>query len=146
MLEGGSGIDTLMGDDGDDVLYGQDGIDTLTGGTGFDYLNGGAGADSFVFASGDSGNTLATADLIVDFSSAQGDRIDLSAIDAITGGGDNAFAFIGSAAFGTIAGELRSETIFGNTYVMGDVDGDGIADFIIKLDGDVPLTGGDFLL
>ena len=59
---------------------------------------------------------------------------------------DDGFAFIGSAAFGNIAGQLRAETIFGNTYIQGDVDGDGVADFMIKLYGDVTLGSGDFLL
>lgn len=145
VLEGGSDNDTLAGGSGDDTLYGEDGTDVLTGGAGFDTLVGGLGADRFAFAAGDS-LTLNTADRIVDFSTAQGDRIDLTAIDAITGGGDNAFSFIGSAAFSNVAGQLRTEVIFGNTYVMGDVNGDGVADFFIKLDGTVPLGAGDFML
>ncbi len=145
-LYGDTGNDRISGDAGDDVVYGEDGDDDLAGGTGIDLLGGGIGADDFIFASGDSGNTLGTADRIIDFSSAQGDRIDLSAIDAVTGGSDDAFTFIGDSAFGNVAGQLRAETISGTTYVMGDVDGDGIADFVIKLDGTVPLSGGDFLL
>ena len=146
VLEGGADNDQLSGGSGIDTLYGQDGDDVLSGGADFDTLVGGLGADRFAFASGDSGNSLATADRIVDFNTAQGDRIDLGAIDAVTGGGDNGFSFIGSAAFSNIAGQLRAETIFGNTYVMGDTNGDGVADFVIKLDGNVPLTGGDFIL
>ena len=146
VLEGGADNDTLSGGSGVDTLYGQDGDDVLSGGADFDTLVGGLGADRFAFASGDTGSTLATADRIVDFSTAQGDRIDLSAIDAVTGGGDDGFSFIGSAAFSNVAGQLRAEVFFGNTYVMGDTNGDGIADFVVKIDGNVPLSGSDFIL
>lgn len=145
-LEGGLDNDTLIGGVGNDTLYGQDGIDVVNGGAGVDFLNGGAGADRFVFAGGDSGATIATADRIGDFAQGQGDRIDLSAIDAVAGGADNAFSFIGNAAFGNVAGQLRYEQISGVTYVQGDTDGNGVADFIIRLDGLHTLTGGDFLL
>jgi Ca2+-binding RTX toxin-like protein len=145
-LYGGSDGDALSGGAGNDILYGEAGTDTLTGDTGVDFMSGGAGADSFVFASGDSGATLAMADRIIDFSNAQGDVIDLSAIDAVNGDDDDAFAFIGSAAFGSIAGQLRTEVIGGNTYVQGDTNGDGVADFIIRLDGNVALSSGDFFL
>lgn len=145
-LYGDTGNDVVAGNSGDDVLYGEDGDDDLTGGSGIDLLGGGIGADDFIFAGGDSGSTFETADRIIDFSSAQGDRIDLSAIDAIAGGGDDAFSFTGDTAFGNVAGQLRAEVVGGSTYVMGDVDGDGIADFVIKLDGSVPLSGSDFLL
>lgn len=145
-LYGDVGNDALFGGVGNDVIYGENGVDTLTGGAGIDYLHGGSGADTFVFAAGDSGTIFGTADLIADFSSAQGDRIDLTAIDAVAGGGDNPFTFIGGAAFGNVAGELRYELIGGNTYVMGDTNGDSMADFVIRVDGAVVLTGADFLL
>lgn len=146
VLEGGVDNDNLTGSGGNDTLYGEDGTDILSGEGGFDTLVGGAGADRFSFGGFDIGNTLNTADRIVDFSTAQGDKIDLTAIDAVAGGGDNVFSFIGTAAFSNVAGQLRTEVIFGNTYVMGDVNGDGVADFFIKLDGSVPLSAGDFLL
>ena len=126
VLEGGTDTDTLTGGSGDDTLYGQDGADTLTGGSGIDYLSGGIGADRFAFASGDSGNTLATADRIVDFSTAQGDRIDLSAINATASasadkiGGDGAFPFIDTAAFGHVPGQLRYEMIADLSSAQGD--------------------------
>ena len=34
----------------------------------------------------------------------------------------------------------------GNTFVQGDIDGDGVADFVIQVDGTVNLVGGDFIL
>lgn len=63
-----------------------------------------------------SGSTVATADQITDF--AQGtDLIDLHDIDARrnTPGANDAFVFIGAAAFGLIAGQLRCEQVAGDT-------------------------------
>jgi surface adhesion protein len=59
-----SGDETAIGGAGNDIFYGSDGNDTLTGG---------GGADVFKFVAGDSG-----ADLITDFSIADGDKVDLS--------------------------------------------------------------------
>jgi Ca2+-binding RTX toxin-like protein len=137
LLYAGADNDTASGDAGNDTLYGEGGNDILIGGSGLDVLNGGLGADSFVFATGDSGATTATADRIQGFSSAQGDRIDLTSLGISS--------FVGTAAFSSTAGELRTQLIGGNTYVQGDVNGDGVADFMIRLDGAVALTGSDFL-
>ena len=83
-------------------------------------------------------------DFITDFTSGQ-DKIDLSQVDANTlVGGDQAFTFIGSGAFTGVAGQLHYEQISGSTYVSGDTNGDGIADFMIKLDGLHTMTGTDF--
>ena len=135
----------LSGLAGNDTLYGNGGNDTLIGGVGTDHMTGGSGNDMFVFADGDFGGTTAsTADEIVDFTGGQ-DKIDLSAVDANSLlGGDQAFAFIGTAAFCDTAGELRYEQISGNTYLTGDTNGDGIADFMIKVDGSHVFTGSDF--
>ena len=102
-----------------------------------------------MFATGDMGTSLATADRITDWSGlagGQGDRVDLSAIDAnsVNGSGTNeAFTFIGSGAFSNVAGQLRSETIGGNTYLMADTNGDGTADLWLRLDGTVTVAAGD---
>ncbi|WP_408586182.1 calcium-binding protein [Novosphingobium sp.] len=156
-LDGGSGEDVLNGDVGNDILRGGAGSDTLdggagndtlTGGAGKDYANGGAGADRFVFAKGDLfGVTISDADVINDFQSSQGDRIDLSLLDASTKAtGDQAFQFIGTAAFHNVAGELRISQSDGATYVLGDTNGDGTADFRIALTGLLTLKAADFVL
>ena len=146
-LFGEAGDDFLSGIDGNDVLYGGDGIDTLIGGAGIDTLWGGTGADRFqLTAVGDSGATRATADIIGDFSRAQGDRIDLNQIDAVFGGSDNAFSFIGTAAFTNVAGQLRYDVVGGLSFVSGDTNGDGVADFIIRVNGVTNLQAGDFNL
>ncbi|WP_207461050.1 M10 family metallopeptidase C-terminal domain-containing protein [Azospirillum sp. SYSU D00513] len=68
-LYGGRNEDTLYGGAGDDWLSGDLGNDWLSGDLGADTLAGGGGADLFVFRSG--GN----ADLVADFSFADGDRL-----------------------------------------------------------------------
>ncbi|HET6943295.1 MAG TPA: calcium-binding protein, partial [Sphingomicrobium sp.] len=132
----------------DNVLRGNGASNELTGGAGADDLRGGAGADSFVFADGDFGGlTASTSDRIIDFSHAEGDVIDLTGVDANSLLADHqAFDFIGTNAFSNVAGQLRFEQVNGNTYVYGDIDGDGIADLMIRLDGNQTLVVGDFIL
>ncbi len=147
-LAGLLGDDQLYGRGGDDTLNGGDGNDWLEGGAGFDRHYGGLGADSFVFRDGDFASAVpAGADQIHDFSQAEGDQIRLDAVDADTGtAGDQAFAFIGTTAFSGVAGELRYEEISGNTYLSGDTNGDGVADFTIRIDGVVALGTTDLVL
>jgi Ca2+-binding RTX toxin-like protein len=143
-LYGNDNNNILIGLDGDDIIGGLAGNDTIIGGAGRDLLTGGAGADSFVYqAITDSGTTGATRDIIYDFTQGQ-DLIDLSAIDAITGGGDDAFNFIGNSAFSNTAGELRYDYQGGYTIISMDVNGDGIADSQITLVGNIPLILSDF--
>jgi serralysin len=59
---------------------------------------------------------------------------------------DDPFTFVGTAAFSGIAGQLRYEITDGNTLVTGDMNGDGFADFMIRLDGSHSLVAGDFIL
>lgn len=145
---GGSGNDILKGDDGNDYLSGGTGLDKLTGGLGKDLLNGGADADTFIFLSvADSTVGTAGLDTILDFSQAQKDKIDLSAIDAkVSTGIDNSFTFIGTAAYSQKEGELRYKVSGGDTFIYGDTNGDGSSDFKIALDGTFTLKATDFIL
>lgn len=157
-LIGGAGSDTLQGSQGNDTLEGGAGADTLNGGGGNDVLIGGAGADRLIGGNGadvfvfrdvsESGATATTRDIIADFSRAQGDRIDLSLIDAdSTLEGDQDFAFIGASAFTGTAGELNVTRLApGAQLVQGDVDGDGVADFSIQVNFRDDLIASDFLL
>jgi Ca2+-binding RTX toxin-like protein len=146
-LIGNIGINTLNGAEGNDTLSGGLGNDTLVGGLGRDVLTGGAGADRFDFnAVNESAAALTTRDLIVDFVPGS-DRIDLSTIDAnSTVVGNQAFAFIGAAAFHRIAGELRQSAFGAATVVSGDVNGDGVADFQVQLNASYALSAGNFVL
>ena len=145
-LDGGANNDYLHGGAQDDILLGGDGDDVLVGSWGYDVLTGGAGADTFAFEAGHTGKWMGNADVITDFSQGDGDTIDLSALDAISGGADDAFTFVGNAAFTGTAGELRVFTSNGDTFVEGDVDGDGVADMVIRLTGEFDLTMADFVL
>lgn len=147
-LYGDSGANTLSGGAGDDLLSGAAGNDVLFGGAGADDLYGGTGADRFIFsATSDSTSAAVGRDSIFDFLAAQGDRIDLSRIDANTEiAGDQAFAFIGSAAFSGKAAELRYTQAASDTYVYGDVNGDGKSDFILHLDDPMAMQKGYFVL
>jgi VCBS repeat-containing protein len=145
-ITGGAGNDQLSGFAGNDTLSGGIGNDTLIGGAGTDSLIGGAGADMFRFeALSDLSTVVTQTDLIRDFSQISLDKIDLSAIDANTTlVDDQAFTFIGTAAFGNRAGELRY--IPGTTIVVqGDTDGNGVADFALKIVGATALQATDFV-
>ncbi|WP_280519096.1 Ig-like domain-containing protein [Shinella curvata] len=145
-LTGSRFSDRLEGDADTNVLKGGAGDDKLYGGTGADKLYGGAGADLFVFTS-TKDSTASSRDMIYDFSQKQGDRIHLSGIDARDATSKNdAFTFIGEKAFSEKAGELRYFHKSGGTFVYGDVDGDGKADFALRLDKTIDLVKGDFIL
>jgi serralysin len=140
-LRGDNGANLLNGLAGNDVLNGRDGNDTLIGGNGADRLIGGGGADTFVFQTTAQSGPAAR-DVIDDFASGI-DRMDLRSIDANSNAvGDQAFLFIGSSAFHGKVGELN----FRSGIVAGDVNGDGLADFQIKVMNLSALSGSDFLL
>ncbi|GGE22197.1 type I secretion C-terminal target domain (VC_A0849 subclass) [Gemmobacter megaterium] len=136
-LYGGLGNDTLYGGVGGDTLKGGAGDDVLQGGMGRDQLYGGAGADTFVFAEL-SDSSARKFDTIHDFDAAEGDLIDLSGVAE--------FSFIGTDAFSNTAGELRYDVTEAGTFVSGDVDGDGKADFGLMLVGEHLIEAGNFLL
>lgn len=147
-LAGGAGDDSLSSNGGNDVLLGGGGNDILTGGAGKDLLTGGAGADDFIFLSAnDTRSTPKGRDVILDFNKSQGDKIDLSAIDAdLDVRGDQAFTFIGKDGFSGVDGELRYYGRNGVTFVQADLDGDYKADFAIELSGTYNLSEQDLLL
>ncbi|MGZ8363921.1 MAG: calcium-binding protein [Caulobacteraceae bacterium] len=136
-MYGGAGADTLSGGAGQDFIYGGFGADTETGG---------GGADLFVYRS-TSDSTPSARDGIQDFT--LGDHISLSRIDAnITTPGNAPFTFIGSAAFGGHAGELRAEFSGGLWLVEADTNGDSTGDLqivLVSADGHT-ITSGDFVL
>jgi Ca2+-binding RTX toxin-like protein len=138
--------DTLVGAGGNDILYGLDGDDTLTGGGGADFLVGGAGADTFVFTAATDSSPFVS-DLVFDFNHAQGDRIDLSAIDANSNTAANdTFSVVTS--FSNAAGQLILATPDSSGYyhLSGDVNGDGVADFVIAVNVSGTFTTADLLL
>jgi len=136
-------IQQITGTSGNDVLHGTSGLDAINGKGGKDVLSGGSGSDVFVFDTAAEAN----GDTILDFVHGA-DRIDLRGIDANTRStGDQAFTFIGSERFHKVAGELHTYRLSdGNTYLSGDTNGDGVADFAIKVIGSHTFANTDFLL
>lgn len=136
-FDGGLGSDYLSGGNGSDVLEGGSGKDTLIGGNGDDILRGGTGDDTFIFltaaeasASGD------LVDRITDFQSGH-DKLDLSAFMA--GGQFN-------GTFPLVKGDGPQVSYDrANAMLLGDVNGDGVADFRIYLNTAPTVVASDFL-
>lgn len=143
-IYGGAGTDLIEGGTGNDTLSGGTEMDTLFGGTGKDRLIGGADADVFAFRTKAEAGNGVNRDVIADFAVSV-DRIDLSAIDANELlEGNQAFSFIGSAAFSGAPGELRYGSAAG--FVYADTNGDSIADFQLQLIGKPVIAAADFEL
>ncbi len=147
LLVGNSGSNVVSGLGGNDNLHGLGGDDFIIGGAGRDTFHGGAGADTLVFNDySDSGVTGLDRDVIMNFEVGI-DKIDLSGLDALIGTGeDDAFTFIGNAAFSGALGELRVFNFVGGTMVEANVTGGIAADFHIRLAPTVALTQADFVL
>jgi len=140
-LNGGAGNDTLKGGSGHDTLNGGAGNDRLIGGAGGDRLTGGTGADRFVFTAIGQSPPGAGHDRITDFHRAQDDKIDVSAIDAIGGGANDGFDFIGSDPF-SAAGQLRFDPA--THLLQANVNGNLNPDFEVFVNI-AALHAGDFI-
>jgi Ca2+-binding RTX toxin-like protein len=164
-LSGSSGSDLLSGEGGNDTLFGGQKGDTLLGGKGKDLLvgragrdsmTGGADADVFAFlAVTDSGVTATTRDFISDFVHNL-DKIDLSAIDAITSvaGGNDAFIRDpkGNANTKPLEGHIGWYTVNAagtandRTFILINNDADTAVDMTIELKGVMKVGAVDFIL
>ena len=150
---GNDGNNTLTGTYGNDHMYGLGGDDVLVTGEGYvDTLNGGAGADTFKFNSASGG-----AHTIEDFHWADGDKIDVSAIDAkewsawsSSTWGNQAFTWKGDVTsnWGLLGkGELGYAYYGGwETLILGNTDGDSQMELQIKVMGAIPSLATDFVL
>lgn len=132
---GGRDNDVLFGEAGDDIVYGNLGADTLSGGPGADIVRGGqdndslSGGDGADWMSGDRGDDTisggagadvfhtfgeAGIDRVIDFSSAEGDRVLIDpgvtytltfqggdTVIAMSGGGQMILVGVSQAALGT---------------------------------------------
>jgi Ca2+-binding RTX toxin-like protein len=146
-IEGNSARNNLQGRDGRDTIAGGTGNDTIVGGKGVDRLKGGSGVDRFDF---NKANEIGKSshDVILDFTVGV-DEIDLSGIDANTLlDGNDAFKFKAKAdsSLNGKAGELCWYKQSSKTFLIGDCNGDRVADFILELTGSKSLTAGDLIL
>jgi len=139
---------TVQGMAGADYLVGGGGADTINGGAGADLIYGQAGADRFVFGTLADFAPAAAPDAIGDFSHAEGDRINLSPIDpnSLTAG-NQAFAFIGTAAFSANGqSQVRWQVQGADVLVQIDSNRDQVSDQVLLLYGVSTLVAADFLL
>jgi Ca2+-binding RTX toxin-like protein len=147
-LSSGNGDDYITGGAGNDTLNGGAGNDTLVGGAGRDILIGGTGSDTFDFdLVSHSPAGAASRDSINGGFSHGFDRIDLATIDAnALAAGNQAFSFIGSAAFSGVAGQLRYTNYSGNVIIDADLNGDSTADMQILVAGTAFMNAADFMV
>lgn len=135
-------MDSIYGGSGNDIIVGGGNEDTIIGGYGADSIDAGGGNDTLKYLS-----VLDTGDVISGFEGAGvagGDTIDFSAIDAIAGGGDDAFVFGGTTA---TANGVWYATSGGNSTVYVDTDGNvSSAELVITLNSVTNLVAGDFTL
>jgi serralysin len=150
-ITGNALANSINGGGGNDILAGGDGVDRLTGGTGADVFKAEMNSTEVATKRG-----TMSLDMILDFSRADGDKIDLGGID-FNGAeaGNGTFKFIGNAD-GKNAGDVSLKS-FGNvnaaesvlgidldgldgkgandpvSILFGHTDNDGIADFAIVL-------------
>ncbi len=145
-LTGDGGANRLEGAAGNDTIVGGGGNDTILGGAGRDSLTGGTGADRFVW-NALSESTAAATDRVVDFAWAQGDLLDLSAIDANLGlAGDQAFTLVAGNVFaGGGQGSIRQSQSGGDTRIEIDQGDGGAAEAVIILTGLHTLVNTDFV-
>ncbi|MFE0754481.1 calcium-binding protein [Inquilinus sp. NPDC058860] len=155
---GGDGNDVLDGGAYHDGLQGGAGDDTIIGGAGNDDLHGddlydATGADRFVYTSLADTEVTSNANFrekIHDFSHAEGDIVDLGAIDADgdAANGDTAFTITYGTTYTGAGAELLITTVgTGRSFlVRADVDGDHRTDFLVQIFADAPLTAADFVL
>ena len=124
---------TILGTASADTLVGDAAADTITGREGADILTGGSRSDKFVFTTGDTGITEATADTITDFATGT-DKIDISTVgnyveaDGTSTADFAAFTTAANASLPTTSIDIYAQYNFkgeGNTLVIIDEDQSG---------------------
>lgn len=138
-LFGGTGADVLNGNSGNDTLIGGAGDDTLTGGAGNDTLYGGAGADRFIIGPGDG------RDAILDFSRAEGDRIDLSGFETSDAYGHHGLNLVAGAF--TAPGQAQIVAHDGIASILINTDSNpGTYEVAIDVTSTTPIIAADLIL
>jgi len=148
-ITGSAAIDTITGGGAGDTISGGSGADIIDGNGGVDTITGGAGDDDFIFNDGDSGVTVATADVITDFVTTS-DDIDIggyvsgtSAITAVDGSGMADFAAVVTAADTWFAAQGAGND---DIYIAWDAAGSGNAYVMVDVDQSDAFAAGDTLI
>ena len=157
-IKGGQFATTVNAGDGADVIRTGNLVDTIDGGIGndkiagrggADILTGGAGSDTFRYVLASDSGLGVNADHITDFAIGT-DKLAFRALDPdLVTPGVQSFAFIDTQAFhATGAAEIHYANSGADLLVEADLNGDGIADMQIFLNGlaGQTLTGLDFLI
>jgi hypothetical protein len=128
-------------------LAGSEAADVFLLGGGLDTVYGKGGVDVFRFLPTALGPAAQSLTALEDVNRAQGEVIELLWIDAVAGTvANDAFTFIGTAAFSGVAGQLRWQAEGAVQRVQGDVNGDRIADLTLLVRAAGPLDAGWFVL
>ncbi|MCC6075478.1 beta strand repeat-containing protein [Pseudomonas sp. GCM10022188] len=145
VIYGRQNIDIVYAGSGNDTVFGQGGNDEIHGGAGVDLLYGGNDNDTFVFASGDTGITLTTADTIGDFSSAD----DTIATSLLAGNVTiaNGTALAGFDAFVTAANAVLTAGVGTNdAYLAWNAANSGNGWLVIDENDSGSVDAGDSLI
>ncbi len=147
-----SATGVIMNDDvvstaANQFLAGSEAADVFLLGGGLDTVYGKAGVDVFRFLPTALGPAAQSLTALEDVNRAQGEVIELLWIDAVAGTvANDAFTFIGTAAFSGVAGQLRWQEEGAVQRVQGDVNGDRVADLTLLVRAAGPLDAGWFVL
>lgn len=133
-IDGGGGSDTIYGGSGNDILVGNTGNDWVEGDSGVDYMVGGTGDDRFDFdLTSVSGVGIGNRDVIYDFTTASGDRIDLSTIFADAADGVFTWRGFNGNFSNASAGEVRYILNGSDRIVQVDLGTDGVNDVDMEI-------------
>ena len=137
-LRGGGSNDSLYGGADDDLIYGDAGNDFLVGGTGKDRMWGGTDADNFYFQQA-ADSVVGSADIIHDFSPAEGDKINLQSLPGT-------LLFRGTGPFQNTGGEVRIDDQGNYQMVYVNLDTNPGSEMAIKVFSSTLLVETDFYL
>jgi Right handed beta helix region/RTX calcium-binding nonapeptide repeat (4 copies) len=148
-LTGNNAANTLYGLGRNDMLKGSGGNDFLVGGAGSDTLFGDAGADTFDFNLTSESMAGAENRDTVHFFRTQGDKIDLSTINADSDILDStvdiqSFRWTGHGGTDAFVKGVDGQLRFSGGVLQGDTNGDRIADIEIRIVGTLQM--GDVIL
>jgi Ca2+-binding RTX toxin-like protein len=149
--EAGTLFIDLSGNEFDNWISGNAGRNIITGGLGRDEMYGRDDGDTFVWASvAETGQDINGADVIGDFNASEGDRIDLSLIDADeTTTGVQDFTFLGEIDSGSdfaAPGQFGYFTDGVDVYLRLNTDADPGHDAVIWLRNTTVLDASSFVL